>query len=417
MKKIKLWFVALTIVSMLTAMNAVVFAADEATTDEATPVTTSEVVEPEASATPAPSATPKPSTTPTTGAVSNIERLEASDESFELAINKSTTFKVYAIQKDGKEVDITNKPTTTYRAGSASLLMVKAGSLKAGSKAGTTTVTVQYGGAKLTFNVTITATDVKDIAVTPKSVKLKVDGTKQLKVDAIDSAGKRKDVSKTSQYFSDDTEVADVDDEGEIAAIGAGETTITVNYSGIEKQVAVEVTEEGEATIVSLKASEKTVKLSPGKTAEVQIIATFDDESDDDVTGEVLWQSSKGSVATVVDGVITAKANGTATITASLKGKKTTFTVVVAKAKAIKSISVSATKLTVLEGKTATFKVTAVYTDNTKEDVSSKATYTVADEDLIDVKSGKVYSLDGIGATKVTVKYENKLATVNVTVK
>lgn len=360
--------------------------------------------------------TPAVTSTPAPASTSNVQELVASDEAFFLGVNQSAKFKVYALMKDGKEVDVTSKPTTTYRSSSGTVVSVKAGLLKAGKVAGNTTITVTYGGQKLTFAVNVSAAQVKDIAVTPKTLKMNVDDSKQIKVDAIMANGTRKAVTDQAVYFSNDADVADVE-EGEVTGIGSGETTIIVNYMGIEKTVAVEVNEEGQATIESLTISEKSIKLAPGKTAEVQATATYDDDTEDDVTGEVLWQSSKGSVATVVDGVITAKAVGIATITASLKGKKATFKVTVEKAKKVANIEVSSKKINVLEGKTATFKVTAVYTDRSKDDVSSKATFSVADSDLIEVKSGKIYSIDGIGSTTVTVKYEGKLVQVNVTVK
>jgi hypothetical protein len=256
---------------------------------------------------------------------------------------------------------------------------------------------------------------VKSIAVSVTKVQLNVEQTKTIKVQAVMSDNTRKDVTDDSDYFSNDTEVADVDG-GNITGIAKGETSILVNYKGIEKTVPVEVIDPENLELTKLEASEKSVKLKAGQQMELYITGVYEDNSREDVTGEVLWQSSKGSVASVVDGIITAKAIGAATITASLEGKTVQVKLIVEKAKKLKSLTASSNSLTIKEEGTATLKVTATYVDNTKEDVTTKVIWTIANTDIVDVRSGKFYAQD-LGKTVVKGKFDTKLVTVNVTVK
>jgi hypothetical protein len=344
------------------------------------------------------------------------EGLVANEKEINMTVGGSTKLKVYYISNTGKELEVTANKSTVYRTNAASVASVATGGLvKAGSKAGQATITVSYNGKSLEIPVTVKAVGVKYIAVTPAKMTLGIEQSKQIKVQAIMDDNTRKDVTKDAQFFSNDTEVADVED-GDVSGIGVGETTIAVNYEGKEKEVVVEVQEDVALALEKLEISEKSVKLKASQQMELYVTGVFEDDSRDDVTGEVLWQSSKGSVATVTDGILVAKGIGVATITASLKGMKVQVKVTVEKAKKVKSLAVSKSALSIVEGQTATVKVTATYVDNSKEDVTSKVIWNVIDSDVVDVKSGKFYALE-LGTTKVTGKFDGKLVTVNVNVK
>jgi hypothetical protein len=350
----------------------------------------------------------------TTTVSDNIDKIVASEQAVTIGMNQTMKLKIYALYVDGKEVDVTTNKATTYRSSSASVASMTAGLLKSGS-AGSATITVTYNGKKVDLPITVVAADVKDIVVSPKTVKVTAGDVKQLKVDTIDSKNVRKDVTDEASYFSNDTSVATVED-GEIVGVAKGETTVVVNYLGKEQNVTVEVSDEAKLEVDKLEASEKSIKLKVGQQQEIYIYAVYSDGSKDDVTGEVLFQSSKGSVATIVDGIVTAKGVGSSTLKATLDGVEVSVKATVEKAKKLKSLAVSNPSLSINEGGTATIKVTATYVDNTKEDVTSKVIWTIGNTDVVDVKSGKFYALD-LGKTVVKGKFDGKLVSVNVTVK
>ena len=118
----------------------------------------------------------------------------------------------------------------------------------------------------------------------------------------------------------------------------------------------------------------------------------------------ITWTSSNTSKATVSDGLVTGKAAGTATITATTKdgGYTASCTVTV---KSISSISVSGQTTAFETGNNFVFggTVTAHYSDNTTADVTSYASF-----------SG--YDLSTAGNQTVTVTYGNKTTTYSITV-
>lgn len=89
------------------------------------------------------------------------------------------------------------------------------------------------------------------------------------------------------------------------------------------------------------------------------LVATVDPETATDKT--VTWSSSDEAVATVADGVVTAVAAGTATITAKAGGLEATCTVTVVSADAAYTVSMSEDK-SVVSGETVTIPVTVGHT-------------------------------------------------------
>ena len=121
------------------------------------------------------------------------------------------------------------------------------------------------------------------------------------------------------------------------------------------------------------------------------------------IKGSITWKSSNDSVATVADGVVTAKKAGTATITASASGRTATYTVTV------KTPGITAKIDQVYVGKKATVAVT-------KDGVSGTASYKSSNTKVAAVSKAGVVTGKKAGTAKITVtvgKY-TKVLTVKV---
>jgi uncharacterized protein YjdB len=127
-------------------------------------------------------------------------------------------------------------------------------------------------------------------------------------------------------WKSSNTNVATVDGEGLVHGVGAGTATITATSGGVSDQAAVTVSPVPANAVV---VSPGEVTLFVGET--VTLKAAVTDANGDPLPGRpITWSSNATSVAEVsTSGVVTAKAPGTATITASSEGKsgKSTITV------------------------------------------------------------------------------------------
>ena len=151
------------------------------------------------------------------------------------------------------------------------------------------------------------------IALTEHAITLEKGGNKVLEIKLTPANATNKSVT----WVSSNTSIVTVTD-GVVVGVAPGSTEIIAksgNYTD-KCQVTVVVS----ATSVSLDLTELT--LSPGETATLKATVLPEDSTD-----EVEWSSSDETVATVQNGVVTAVAEGEATITAKAGEKTATCSV------------------------------------------------------------------------------------------
>ena len=164
----------------------------------------------------------------------------------------------------------------------------------------------------------------QSLSVSPDTVAIAVGETAQLTVTA--TPENAEDFSPV--WVSSDPEIATVDDKGLVSGIAAGSVIITVSSGDIKDECKVTVTDNDEPDVpvesITLDLTEASLKV--GETQ--QLVATVEPENATDKTVE--WTSSDTGIATVSeDGLVTAIAEGNATITAACSGFKATCNVTV----------------------------------------------------------------------------------------
>ena len=223
---------------------------------------------------------------------------------------------------------------------------------------------------------------------------------------------------KSVKWSSNNGNVASVDQNGRVKGIKAGKTTITV--SSVENE---NIKASCDITVVAKKISVTEVKLD--KTSldmtegdEVTLTATV--KPDDATNKNVIWSSSKTSVATVdANGKVVAKAAGTAVITVSSDENediKATCTVTVkAKKISVTEVKLDKTSLDMTEGDEVTLTATVKPDDATDKSVRWSSNNTT----VATVKDGRI-TANKVGTATITVysvENEDIKATCKVTVK
>ena len=191
--------------------------------------------------------------------------------------------------------------------------------------------------------------------------------------------------TKTVTWKSDNEGVATVDNEGNVTAKAAGTATITATADG--KSASCKVTVKGQETVpvASVELNQTTLELKAGNNT--TLTATVSPESATDKT--VTWTSDKPEIAAVDGGKVTAKAEGTATITAKAGDKTATCTVTVTKA------DVKVTQITISGKNTLNVNESTTLTvDVQPGDATNKAVAWTSDSPtVIKVENGKVTAL------------------------
>ena len=184
---------------------------------------------------------------------------------------------------------------------------------------GTSTITATAGGKLGSCVVTVSkgVVEVSSINFDKTGVSLKVGETVTLTATVKpDNA-----TDKTVTWSSSDASIATVGN-GVVTALKLGTATITAKAGDKEATCAITV----EATPVTSVTLDKTnASLKVGETETLTATVKPDDATDKTVT----WSSSDASIATVENGVVTAKNVGSATITAKAGDNEATCFIIV----------------------------------------------------------------------------------------
>ena len=227
---------------------------------------------------------------------------------------------------------------------------------------------------------------------------------------------------KTVTWATSNAAVAVVNN-GTITAKGAGVATITAKAGAQSAAVVVTVAkDEPEQPVVipveSVLMNRTSANLVLGQTETISLKATVLPQNATDKT--VAWSSNNTAVAVVKNGVVTAKAAGTAVITAKAGGKTATCAVKVTVKETEKpeivpvaSVSVTPAKATLEMGKTETITLKAVV--NPKNATDKTIVWSSNNTAVAVVKNG-VVTAKSAGFAVITAKAGDKTASCTVKV-
>lgn len=160
---------------------------------------------------------------------------------------------------------------------------------------------------------------IASITVSPSSVPLLVGATVNLSATPRDNAGNPLS-GREITWSSSAVQVATVDGTGRVTGVTPGAATITATSGGQQGSASITVSAPPPAPVASVQVSAPAGPLVAEQTA--TLVATLRDVANTALTGRsIAWSSSAPSVADVnANGVVTARAPGNASITATSEG-------------------------------------------------------------------------------------------------
>ncbi|WP_282939438.1 Ig-like domain-containing protein [Paenibacillus sp. RC67] len=169
--------------------------------------------------------------------------------------------------------------------------------------------------------------------------------------------------------------------------------------------------------ISNLVLNKNELQLEVGETASLTATAVYVTGATENVTIKADWTSNPAAeakgVASVYAGVVTAKAEGTTTVTASFMDKTVIVNVTVIKH--VRSLVKDKQKVEMRKNGEEQIKLTAYYDDGTNEDVTSKAEWSIDNDAVATVVDGKVKGQNS-GTAIVSAKYNNQTVSIPVSV-
>lgn len=226
---------------------------------------------------------------------------------------------VLAVRENGVEEDVTDKIVWTLTGASAVIVdkQIK------GYVKGNVRLTGTYLNQSIRIPITIEQ-EIVNIVVEPNEIELNIKKSKSIKVTGYYANGTKVNLSSKIDWVSSNPNVASIKSRS-VKGEQEGQAVLTGSYQDIPLEVNVYVVPK----VKKLEASEKKVQLAIGQTKQIEITALYDTNHTQKVTQDVVWTTSKSSVAKVVDGKIEAVGKGSATIRATLDKKTVTIRVTV----------------------------------------------------------------------------------------
>ena len=292
--------------------------------------------------------------------------------------------------------DATDK-TVTWTSSDQTVATVSNGVVTA-KKVGTATITAKAGDKTATCQVTVVATEVTSVTLNKTTASLRAGETVTLTATVNPSDATDKNVTWTS---SDQT-IATISN-GVVTAKKVGTATITAKAGDKTATCLVSVLT---TDVTSVTLDKTTASLRAGETVTLTATVNPSDATDKTVT----WSTSDQTIATVSNGVVTAKKVGTATITAKAGGKTATCTITVV-ATEVTSVTLNKTTASLRAGETVTLTATVNPSDATDKTV----TWSTSDQTIATVSNG-VVTAKKVGTATITAKAGDKTATCQITV-
>ena len=306
----------------------------------------------------------------------------------------SSRFVATGVYTDNSVHDISAAVTWSSSAGSVASISNTPGSNGTiiATAPGSTMISATLGAQSASTMLTVTAATLVSIEVTPTNPSIASGLSEALHATGIYTDNSTQDLTSSVTWSSSAASVASVSNtpgsNGVAATLSPGATTITASAGGISGSTNLTVTA---ATLVSLGVTPPNPSIAKGLNTQFTAIGTYTDNSTQNLTALVQWNSSDPTVATVsnasgYDGLSVGLNPGSVTITATLGGAAASTVLSVTPATLV-SIGVTPANPSIADGLTSQFKATGVYTDNTTQDLTASAAWTSSDPSVASISN------------------------------
>lgn len=273
---------------------------------------------------------------------------------------------------------------------------------------GSCDIIARAGEKESSCKVTVNPIPVTSIVLDPTECSVLVGWTASLSATVYP----RNATYQSVVWSSSDDEIATVED-GEVSGVSVGTCIVTAKCGDQLASCRVTV---NPIPISSVSISPTSCEIVAGRTRTVSATVLPDNATDKNIT----WSTDNLSVATVLNGVITAVSPGSCTITASAGGRSAGCRVtVIAAAVPVTSVSVSPSSVSMTVGGTSTISATVSPSDATDQTViwtsDDEVVATVTNGVITAVSAGSCNIIASCGGKSAICRVKVSPATIPVT--
>lgn len=339
-----------------------------------------------------------------------LTRIDVSPLTPDLPLGATLQLSAVGVYSDLSTVDLSD--SVTWRSQVGTLLQVSSGGLAEGLAVGSAPVTATLGETVGGTTIEVVDAVVTELSVDVTELRLLPGLRRSLVVTATYSDDSELEVTDQALYESSAPSVATVTtlgERGQIRALAAGNTTITVSFGGQETTVEVGV---GDATVTGLTVGMVQLELPKGTSQTLVATAAYSDGSFYNVTSDVTWTSLDSEIAEIdALGKVTGVAEGSTSVQGTFQGRMVVLPVEVGiePQTGLELSPSSDVTLSFPKGVSGQLTVYALHGPDTILEVTNEASYLSSDTSVLTVSTtGSVRGvLTGVaeGNATVTVSY------------
>jgi uncharacterized protein YjdB len=275
---------------------------------------------------------------------------------------------------------------------------------------GGVSVSASFAGKTGSASFTVTAATLSRIDVTPTNPSIARGTSEQLTATGVFSDNTTQNLTTQVTWTSSDGNIAGVSNapgsQGLVLGVSPGPASIGATSGSVSGSTTVTVTP---ATLTRIDVTPPSPAIAAGTTQVFIATGVYSDNSTQDLTTVVTWESSDTGVATVSNadgsrGLATGVAQGSATISAAYTSVTGTTTLTVSAA-VLTRIDLTPSLASIAKGTKQPFVATGVYSDNSTQTLTTTATWNSSDGTIASVSNaaGSEGEATGVGTGTVTI--------------
>lgn len=280
-----------------------------------------------------------------------------------------------------------------------------------GVAAGSSTITATFGAVSANRSLTVTSATLSSIEVTPTNPDVPKGTTQQFTATGIYSDNSVIDLTQFATWSTGSAIIAIVSNENDSKGLAkgtaVGSTTVNAAYNSVTGSTNINV---APPTLNEIDVSPINASIRAGATLQYSATGIYSDNSSQDLSTQVTWQSSNNSLAAISnasgsEGLATGLSSGAVTISATEAGVSGSTSLTVTPA-TLQSIAVTPVNPSVATGTLKRFVATGTYSDASTKDVTRTATWTSGNTGVAVISNriltrGIAYTV-GAGASTIT---------------
>jgi uncharacterized protein YjdB len=340
---------------------------------------------------------PQTSTLSGTGIAPTLVSIAVTPATASVIAGDTQQFTATGTYNNGTTQNLTS--TAAWASSNTAIATVNSGGLATAAAKGTVTIKAKVGAVSGSASLTVTASVLTSISITPNPASAGIGATQQFTATGTYSNGTTQNLSSTAKWSSSATKIATVSSGGLATGVAQGNATISAKQAGITASATLTV---GTPVLTSISVTPAAPSIAAGTTQQFTATGNYSDGSTQNLTGGVSWSSSTTTVATIAaGGLATGIATGAASVTATSGSISGSATLTVGPPLLV-SIAVTPANPSFALGTTQQFTATGTYTDGSTLNLTSTVNWSTASNAIATISAQGIATSVALGSTGVT---------------